>query len=224
MSGKRSADEAPPDGNVAATAKASKHDGHSNAKLIVLIDMDGTIVEFDRRALELLSARHPSIPSIDFETRTFPLAKSYSDDRAKAALAALFTEPSFFTEMEPVKGAVDALHAMVAAGHDVRLCSSPLAKSPRCAMEKIEWIVRHLGQSWVDRLVLTRDKTLVRGHILIDDAPSAKGSALTPTWEHVYYDQPYNRPGAAGAEPSRRRLTAWADWRATLLSTEPRQV
>ena len=67
-------------------------------------------------------------------------------------------------------------------------------------------------KSWVDRIILTRDKTLVRGDILLDDAPLAKGSSLEPVWEHVYFDQPYNRPGASDADPSRRRLVAWKDW------------
>ena len=42
-------------------------------------------------------------------------------------------------------------------------------------------------------------------------------------WEHVYFDQPYNRPAdfeadggaskSAGVGPARRRLLAWKDWR-----------
>ena len=211
---KRSLESTASDG---ASASASRREA-----TVVLVDMDGTIANFDQRALDLLAERHPEIGAIDFATRSYPLANTYADGASKAALKALFSEPGFFAEMAPIEGAVEALHAMVKAGIDVRLCSSPLAKSPRCAMEKVEWIVRHLGQPWVDRLILARDKTFVRGHVLIDDAPSAKGSSLAPVWEHVYFDQPYNRPGAAGADPARQRLTAWAEWRTLLADVTQR--
>jgi|TARA_B110001469_G_scaffold123145_1_gene134751 hypothetical protein len=55
--------------------------------------------------------------------------------------------------------------------------------------------------------------------VLIDDAPQAKGDCLEPGWEHIYFDQPYNRPadggasGAGGGQAGLRRLVAWKDWR-----------
>jgi hypothetical protein len=41
-------------------------------------------------------------------------------------------------------------------------------------------------------VILTRDKTLVRGDVLVDDKPEIGGLA-TPHWRHLLYDQPYNR-------------------------------
>jgi 5'-nucleotidase len=41
-------------------------------------------------------------------------------------------------------------------------------------------------------VILTRDKTLVRGDILVDDKPTIAGLA-TPLWRHILFDQPYNR-------------------------------
>jgi len=47
------------------------------------------------------------------------------------------------------------------------------------------------GPSWVDRIVLAKDKTLVRGDVLIDDKPEVTGS-LCPSWEHLVFEAPYN--------------------------------
>ena len=182
---------------------------------IILIDMDDTIAAFTSRALDLLAQRHPHVPLPDVNHTTFPLANSFAAEH-KPLVMALFMEPGFFSEMEPIPGAVAALHSMVEAGYDVRICSSPLASSPRCLAEKAEWIMQHLGRQWIDRLVLTRDKTIVRGSILIDDAPTAKGNALTPSWTHVYFAQPHNAKGAPGVDPLRYRIEAWADWRSVL--------
>ena len=183
---------------------------------MVLIDMDGTIADFDSRAYALLAARHPEVKLPPFEQRAYPLSRCVPPPQ-RQLVTALFKEAGFFRGLIPIEGAVEALHQMLAEGIDVRLCSSPLSSSPRCASEKIEWVVAHLGQPWVDRLILTRDKTLIRGTLLIDDAPQAKGTCLEPVWEHVYFDQPYNRPAAGGADPgvdaARRRLVAWTNWR-----------
>ena len=59
------------------------------------------------------------------------------------------------------------------------------------------------------RTILTTDKTLVHGDVLVDDSPSWAGPKSLQ-FHHVRYDQPYNR-GVAGA-----RLERWGDWRQVL--------
>lgn len=43
---------------------------------------------------------------------------------------------------------------------------------------QFEWIDKHLGPEWLDKIVLTKDKTMVNGHILIDDRPNIKGKCF----------------------------------------------
>ena len=38
------------------------------------------------------------------------------------------------------------------------ICTSPVKHSVYCAQEKIEWVKKHLGQEWVDALILCQDK------------------------------------------------------------------
>jgi len=178
---------------------------------VILVDMDDTIADFTGRALALLSMKYPDLVLPKKEVTSFPLANSF-DPADKAKVTALFLQEGYFRDMEPLPGAVAALHQMVDAGYNVRLCSAPLSSSPKCLAEKAEWVQRWLGHRWIDRLILTRDKTLVHGALLIDDAPTAKGESLTPTWQHVYFARPHNRPGAPGADPERLRLVSWADW------------
>ena len=71
----------------------------------------------------------------------------------------------------------------------------------------------HLGFDWTARVMLTKDKTLVRGDILIDDKPEISGS-LSPVWQHWLYDAPYNRHINT---PRRIRWQDPASW-ATLLT------
>ena len=41
---------------------------------------------------------------------------------------------------------------------------------------QFKWVKEHLGKYWLDRLILTFDKTLIKGNILIDDQHQIRGS------------------------------------------------
>jgi 5'-nucleotidase len=107
---------------------------------------------------------------------------------------------------------VEGVHALLALGHDVRICTSPLTQYQNCVAEKYEWVERHLGLDFVSRIVVTKDKTLVHADVLVDDKPLVEG-VRTPSWKHVLFDQPYNR-GVHG-----ERMT-WANWRHVLLGED----
>jgi 5'-nucleotidase len=77
-----------------------------------------------------------------------------------------------------------------------------------CLPEKYEWIERHLGSDFVSRMIVSKDKTMIHGDILIDDNPKVLG--LGPaSWKHVIFDQPYNRHVGGP------RMT-WKNWREIL--------
>ena len=88
-------------------------------------------------------------------------------------------------------GAIDAFYELLDKGHDVRICTSPITEFQYCVGEKFLWLEKHLGKDFVKRIILTKDKTWVRGDVLIDDKPIITGS-LTPTWKHWHYLHPYN--------------------------------
>jgi 5'-nucleotidase len=64
------------------------------------------------------------------------------------------------------------------------------------------------GSEFTKGVILPRDKTLVRGDVLIDDKPTI-GGISTPQWRHVLFDQPYNR------HLSGPRVQ-WENWREVL--------
>jgi len=60
-----------------------------------------------------------------------------------------------------------------------------------CHSEKAQWVEKHLGSYWLKKLIITKDKTVVYGNVLIDDKHPITG-ALKPMWDQIVYDQPYN--------------------------------
>lgn len=159
----------------------------------ILVDMDAVIAhwgpEFDRR-LDAFGAAAAGIPRTAEQQQWNLNAGRTREERE--IIRQIMEEPGFYRELKPIPGAKAALKAAVAAGHDVRIVSSPFISNPTCASDKFDWLVRHYGQSWAQRLVLTTDKTIVHGDILLDDKPEITGS-MEPTWKHVCFgDYAYN--------------------------------
>ena len=177
--------------------------------MLILLDMDDVLADFERGFLGRWRKKYPRSPFIPIEQRTVFFLENQYPQWCRPAIKRLIRAPGFFLNLEPVAGAPEAVAEMTALGHRVFICSSPRPDCPNCALEKILWVERHLGADLAGRLILTGDKTLVRGDILIDDKPEITG-ALAPVWEHVLFDFPYNRRVAG-----KRRLT-WADWRQVL--------
>jgi len=221
--------------------RSSRHGGDRGmpqpARRVVLVDMDGVIADFDGRLLTILKERHQVVATRDHLTK-FPFAANFPAD-IKPTIDAIMAEEGFFRSFEPIPGAIAALREMQAEeGLEVFICTAPIARSRFCHQEKVEWVRAHLDDAvpkapadgtsdakrlkaepsteWVRRMVVTSDKSLVRGDLLIDDAPQAKASAFEPTWEHVWYRQPYN-----ASLMGRRRLGSWGEWRGVVMSAPP---
>ena len=178
----------------------------------VLVDMDGVVADFSRGFLMKWRELHPN-KFVPIEQRTtFYIVSDTLPEEFKPLISAIYTAPNFFRTLEPILGSIEALHEMHALGIEVFLCTSPLAEYEHCVLEKYQWVEQHLGREWTKRLILTKDKTIVRADILIDDRPHVKG-VDTPIWEHVLYDQPYNR-----SQTHKRRVT-WQSWKRVLLPT-----
>lgn len=171
----------------------------------VLVDMDGVIANWGKQwdiELEAMDLG-PQFPR-HAEQTSFNLKENLSDEDA-AIVDEIMACEGFYAELEEIEGAFIALRQILRMGHDVRIVTSPWISNPTCASDKINWVRERLGEEWAKRVVITTDKTIVSGDVLIDDKPSITGSAV-PTWEHILFDQPYNQGG------TKRRILDWADW------------
>ena len=174
--------------------------------MLILLDQDGVLADFEvgfRGAWTARYAHHmPALPP--HSRKSFRLRDDYPHHLADA-VSSVYESPGFYLNLPPMPGALDGIREMIAEGHDVRICTSPLTPWHHCVSEKYEWVERYLGAEFTERMILTKDKTLVRGDVLVDDKPRIRG-AETPIWKHVLYEAPYNRTVAGP------RMT-WETWR-----------
>lgn len=155
---------------------------------LILIDQDGVLADFEKSVNIIWQKRHGTPLPIDNRT------EFYLHDELpqhKAELNDIYAQKGFFENLPPIDGAITALQTLLDNGLDVRICTAPIRAYRHCVSEKFAWVERYLGAEWTKRIILTKDKTWVRGDVLIDDKPVITGS-LIPMWEHWHYLQGYN--------------------------------
>ena len=176
--------------------------------MLVLLDQDGVLADFEHGFQLSWRQRHPDLAAVDLaERRSFRVRDDYPEHQ-RGLVDAIYHAPCFYRDLPPIAGAIEGVKAMLDAGIDVRICTSPLDAFRHCVPEKYEWVERHLGQEFVRRIIVTKDKSLVAGDVLIDDNPEI-ATSRPPTWRHVLFDQPYNRNHVGP------RIN-WANWEAIL--------
>jgi 5'-nucleotidase len=162
--------------------------------MIVLVDMDGVLTDYERGFLSAWKTQFPQLPYIPLEERTTFYPR---DDYKKFGEAFVHLSESivlakgFYRNLPVMEGALEAMSAL-AEHHEVFICTSPRTEYRYCVPEKYEWIEQHLGKEWIPRIIMTKDKTLAYGTYLIDDKPVIKGVRKSPFWKQIMYKQAYN--------------------------------
>ncbi|XP_007445067.1 5'(3')-deoxyribonucleotidase, cytosolic type [Python bivittatus] len=195
--------------------------GGAAAPLRVLVDMDGVLSDFEGGLLRGFVASYPGEPHVELAQRKgFSALDQYRSLREDLGekIASVYESPGFFLSLQPIPGATEAMHEMIQMPNtEVFICTSPIRKYEYCVAEKYRWVAKHLGPQFVERLILTRDKTVVSADLLFDDKDTIKGVEPNPSWEHILFSCCHNKH--LKLQPSQRRLESWADdWKAILES------
>jgi 5'-nucleotidase len=147
----------------------------------LLVDMDGVLADIEKA---FWKAWHGTYIAPEDRQEFYIISDLPEEERAAAW--ELMKDPGFFVSMPPIPGALAGIVKLRDFGHDVRIVTKPIRSSRFCASEKQLWVKRWLGKEWLECLVITSDKTVVRGDYLLDDAPYVDGS-FAPLWQHIRF-------------------------------------
>ena len=103
--------------------------------------------------------------------------------------------PGLFGQMEPMAGAIDAVHRL-AEQYDCYILSTAPWNNPSAWSDKVMWVTKYLDDIFHKRVIITHCKHLCKGDILIDDRGKNGtsefegewiefGSERFPNWEAV---------------------------------------
>jgi len=179
--------------------------------MIYLVDMDGVLADTVGGIYKDLLKRHPNFPAIPYEQNTcWDFPSLYTEEQEKL-IREIWRQDHFFRDLEPLPGALEGIQELSNFG-DVLICTYPTTTNRTCMQDKYDWVKKHLSHDWARRTILTKDKSLVYGDMLIDDKPNPEENGrITPSWQHIVYDQPWNRH-----VKSRKRMTWQMNWKKVL--------
>jgi len=158
----------------------------SKNKPIVLLDQDGPLADFDLALAGVLFSLGLDAEVLRRTTwhTSDDIESCFGVEAARAVQEAVY-RAGFFRSLPVKSGAVEAVRVLESAGCDVFICTAPSLRNPSCASDKMLWVADHFP-SLRRKVVVSKDKTLVRGHVLVDDKPEVQG-LLAPVWQHVLF-------------------------------------
>lgn len=158
--------------------------------LRILVDLDDTVGEFNYE----LDGRFGAYPQLDHLPRYEERVDwdFGANDVDMILIRQIMSEAGLFGALRVTPGAKAAIKTLEGQGHDVWFVSTPYNSNPTCASDKLRWVEEHFGQHLANRTILTHDKTMVEGDVLIDDRPVITG-INAPRWQHILFDRPWNR-------------------------------
>ena len=89
--------------------------------------------------------------------------------------------PGIFTLMDPMPGAIEAVHRL-AEKYDVYILSTASWKNPSAWADKVAWVTKYLDDVLHKRLILSHHKDFVMGDYLIDDRPKHGADTFEGEW------------------------------------------
>ena len=126
--------------------------------------MDNVLVDFQS-----------GLDRIDEETKSQYRAKwSGGKDR-------LDEIPGLFGKMDPMPGAIEAVHKL-AEEYDVFILSTAPWKNPSAWSDKVEWVTKYFDDVFHKRIIITHRKDLVEGDYFIDDRGKNGTSEFKGEW------------------------------------------
>lgn len=174
------------------------------------MDMDGPLTGFDQMCWDLAAdgGWHFDIESPQDQVHRY-ITDHIIDERQRAALRAVIDSPGFYRALPPTPGAQEGVEALLSAGHEVIVVSTPHHEVETCEGEKRAWLAEHFPM--LTTYSFTNDKATGfyagANGILLDDAivHSQVGYA---SWTPVSFGVPFNGPGS---EWGRYPRWSWGD-------------
>lgn len=147
----------------------------------ILIDMDNTICDWDEPIFK-------AIPSLDRSKYTsWDIVSCYPDHSDE--ILDIMKSKGYYEHLTPYDNAIKFIKSLT-ENFDIYFLTANPAPNMYAFSEKADWIEHHFGQEYVPKLIICKDKFLVKGDVLIDDKPNITNNESS--WVHLLYSRPYN--------------------------------
>jgi len=154
----------------------------------ILLDMDGVLADLDGK----LFRDTASVIQWPEEAlkRNRRYCTDYLEEREARIVRDHIESTRFFRTLPVISGARQGVRELERMGFDLWVVSKPLPADYFSPSDKVAWIKDHFP-TLARKVILTQDKSLVDGTILLDDAIKTREAAVA-SWAPVHYAYPHN--------------------------------
>lgn len=160
----------------------------------VLLDQDGPLGGFDLKFWERCAENGWPADCEPHEQTHRYQTEHIIDRKHRKAAREMLEQPGWFADLPVIDGARDGIERLAEVA-DVWIVTKPMESNPTCRDDKGRWIRKHFGEKWEHRLIITPDKSIVGGDILLDDAPKLSWFERA-TWAPVIFETSWNGEGS----------------------------
>lgn len=136
----------------------------------ILCDMDGVITDLGRKWVDVYNDRYDDNISYEDWTKEYSGFEKIVKPEAQGKVYDIMKEEGFYSDLPPIDGALDGfLKLCENKKYDVYLLTA-FSGDPEIAKGKMVWLRDNAPFFDPQKVILTRQKHLVDGDVLIDDS------------------------------------------------------
>lgn len=171
--------------------------------MIILTDADDVLENLTEEVFRVINERYGTSARYE-DIRDWDLSLCFPT-LTREQVYGVELEPSIYSRLRPMEGAPDALRRLMAAGHEVLVCTA--TPYPAVAPKMRDFMSRYFPfLSW-RQFINTYRKPLIRGDVLIDDGIfNLEGGC----YHKLLFSAPYNEAYDAAAH-GMIRVRSWAE-------------
>ena len=136
-------------------------------RLKILVDMDDTIEHLLLAWVDCLNKKYGTSVNHD-DIRDWDVSIAFPTLTREQVFAPL-REDEFWKTVQPIDGAAEVLEWAIKEGHEVYIVTTSWYYALKSKMENV--LFRHFPFITWNQVIITSNKQMIRGDMLIDDAP-----------------------------------------------------
>ncbi len=154
--------------------------------MTILVDMDDTIEQLLKTWVSRANEKYGRNVTLD-EITDWNVAAPYPGI-SKKEICKITYEPGFWSSIEPMPGAAEALKHFMDAGHEVFIVTATEIEHVEEKMKGL--LFRYFPFIFWDHVIITSRKQMIRGDVLIDDGiHNLEGGE----YKKIMFTAPHNR-------------------------------
>lgn len=154
--------------------------------MTILVDMDDVLENLSDAWIDFLNEEYGT--EVDKNApKDWEIDKSFPE-LTKAQVYAPLYDPDFWKTVRPIDGAPEMLERLIHEGYEIYVVTASNYVTLQTKMDDV--LFRYFPYLDWNNVIVTSNKQMIRGDILIDDAPH---NLLEGDYQKILMDAPHNR-------------------------------